>query len=131
MNDLYDILNIKKNNIEKIIQEVITSTKRELANLDTDRTCFIYTSYLYEKLKNRNILAYIVDTMEDLGENYQHRFIVIPKDSQNNYVLDLTISQFGKNEKFKKMELDGYQILDNDNFSSYIGFVSNDSSKKK
>jgi len=124
MNNLYDILNIGNNNIEKVIQEVIDETKRELVNLDKEGTCFIYTSYLYQNLKGRNILCYIVDTMEDYDMEYQHRFIVIPKDEEYNYVLDLTVSQFGENNFFNEMKLKGYQLLNKNTYNSYLKYVS-------
>ena len=131
MNNLNDILNIKKIDIEKVIQNVIKETRMELINLDISRMCLVYTSYLYEKLKNNSVLAYIVDTMEDLEKRYQHRFIVIPIDGEKKYVLDLTVCQFGKNEKFKKLELDGYQLLNKTDFSSYIEYVSNANSRSR
>lgn len=131
MESLYDILNIKKIDIEKMIREVIIKTKKELVNLDKERTCLIYTSYLYQNLQDENILSYIVDTMEDLGKDFQHRFIVIPKDEDSNYVLDLTVSQFGENLVFKNMESFGYQLLNKDEYDLYIEYVSGNKGRYK
>ena len=124
MDNLYDILNIKKNNVEMIIQEAIKLTRSELVNLVNERTCLIYTSYLYQNLRDQNILCYIVDTMEDLEKEFQHRFIVIPKDIESNYILDLTINQFGSNQLFKEMESFGYQLLNREQYALYIEYVS-------
>ena len=131
MNNLYDILNIRKIDIEKTIQESIADTNKELDNLETDRTCLIYTSYLYKNLKKRNVLAYMVDTMEDLGYEYEHRFIIVPVDIEHNYVLDLTVSQFGKNKVFEKMVVDGYQLLNRGDFALYVEHVANKKVKRK
>lgn len=131
MNNLYDILNIKKSDIEKLIQAAIDKTKRELNELTKEQTCLIYTSYLYQNLKKYNIACYIVDTMEDLNREYQHRFVVVPKDEENSYILDLTVSQFGSNSVFKEMEDRGYQLLDNDKYDLYISYVSVNYDRKK
>ena len=114
-----------------MIREVIIKTKKELVNLDKERTCLIYTSYLYQNLQDENILSYIVDTMEDLGKDFQHRFIVIPKDEDSNYVLDLTVSQFGENLVFKNMESFGYQLLNKDEYDLYIEYVSGNKGRYK
>ena len=124
MNNLYDILNIKKSDIEKSIQVAIDKTKKELNGLTKEQTCFIYTSYLYQNLRKNNIACYIVDTMEDLNRAYQHRFIVVPKNEKSSYVLDLTVSQFGSSCVFKEMEDKGYQLLDNDKYDLYVSYVS-------
>jgi len=62
--------------------------------------------------------------MEDYDMEYQHRFIVIPKDEEYNYVLDLTVSQFGENNFFNEMKLKGYQLLNKNTYNSYLKYVS-------
>ena len=53
--DLSKILNIKGVNIEEEIKSAITNVKKQLNNLDTERTCKIYARFLYRELKLRHI----------------------------------------------------------------------------
>ena len=124
MNSLYDILNIEKIDIEKGIRVAIAETKKELNGLSVEQMCLVYTSYLYQNLKKEHIVCYIVDTKEDLGRRYQHRFIVLPKDDDNKYILDLTVSQFGDDIMFREMALHGYKLLNNDEYNLYVDYIS-------
>ena len=127
MESLYNILNLQKINIEKEIEDAISKTKLELTNLDIHQTCVIYTSHLYTHLKEKNILCYIVDTKEDLKMPFLHMFIVIPKDDENNYVLDMTYAQFGIDSMYEK----GYQLLSHEKYSNYLNNILNISKRKK
>ena len=98
---LYDrMLNITNLDKESIIRKAIENTKSDLTNLDYERMCLVYSSYLYENLKDMSCLAYIIDT-NDLGFDYKHRFILVPVDDSNYYLADLTYKQFVKdNDKY-------------------------------
>ena len=49
---LYEnILNISNKNIEEEIKSSIIDTRRQLCNLNEDRMCLIYSSYIYQNLK--------------------------------------------------------------------------------
>ena len=98
---LYDrMLNIANIDKESIIRKAIENTKSDLTNLDYERMCLVYSSYLYENLKDMSCLAYIIDT-NDLGFDYKHRFILVPVDDSNYYLADLTYKQFVKdNDKY-------------------------------
>ena len=50
MNLMDKILNIKNVNYEECIKKAIQKTKIELKDLDEERMCFIYSSYLYQNL---------------------------------------------------------------------------------
>ena len=119
---LYDkILNISNKNVEEEIKNAILETKDELKGLDVDRMCKIYSSYLYENLKKRHVLAHIIDT-KDLGFSFQHQFILAY--DKVYYLIDLTYSQFNdSNFLFSKLLKDGYQIIDNITFVNYLKTV--------
>ncbi len=86
---LYDrMLNIANIDKESIIKQAIKKTKSDLTNLDYERMCLVYSSYLYENLKSLSCLAYIIDT-NDLGFDYKHRFILVP-DNNLYYLVDLS-----------------------------------------
>ena len=86
--------------------------------------CLVYSSYLYENLKELSCLAYIVDT-DDLGFDYKHRFVLVPVDDSNYYLADLTYKQFGKeNDILSKLYNDGYEKLDNDKYNYYLNKVT-------
>ena len=124
--NLYDsLLNIGGKDIETEIKNSINETKEQLKDLDVDRMCLIYSSYLYENLKKRHVLAHIIDT-KDLGLSYQHRFILVY--AKEYFLIDLTYAQFcNENALFSHLLKDGYQIIDNNTFIDYLKtFVSVD-----
>ncbi len=122
---LYDrMLNIANLNKESIIKQAINKTKSDLANLDYERMCLVYSSYLYENLKELSCLAYIVDT-DDLGFDYKHRFVLVPVDDSNYYLADLTYKQFGTDDEvLNKLYNDGYEMLDNEKYNYYLNKVT-------
>ena len=122
---LYDrMLNIANIDKESIIKQAINKTKSDLANLDYERMCLVYSSYLYENLKELSCLAYIVDT-DDLGFDYKHRFVLVPVDDSNYYLADLTYKQFGKDDDIlSKLSSDGYEKIDNEKYNYYLSKVT-------
>ena len=122
---LYDrMLNIANIDKESIIRKAIENTKSELNGLDYERMCLVYSSYLYENLKELSCLAYIIDT-NDLGFDYKHRFVLVPVDDSNYYLADLTYKQFGKeDEVLTKLYNDGYEKIDNDKYNYYLNKVT-------
>ena len=122
---LYDrMLNIANLNKESIIKRAIENTKSDLDGLDYERMCLVYSSYLYENLKELSCLAYIVDT-DDLGFDYKHRFVLVPVDDSNYYLADLTYKQFGKDDDIlSKLSSDGYEKIDNDKYNYYLNKVT-------
>ena len=125
MNDLYDILNINKIDLEETIKASINEVvMKELNNLTKERTCLIYTSYLYASLKRKNVLCYIMDTFEDLNSTYQHRFIMVPKDKNHRFIIDLNINIFGHQQEFTFLENNGYQLLNNAEYLEYLSHIN-------
>ena len=122
---LYDrMLNIANIDKESIIRKAIENSKRDLDGLDYERMCLVYSSYLYENLKELSCLAYIIDT-NDLGFDYKHRFVLVPVDDSNYYLADLTYKQFGKkDEVLNKLYNDGYEKIDNDKYNYYLNKVT-------
>ena len=122
---LYDrMLNIANIDKESIIRKAIENTKSDLDGLEHERMCLVYSSYLYENLKELSCLAYIIDT-NDLGFDYKHRFVLVPVDDSNYYLADLTYKQFGKeDEVLTKLYNDGYEKIDNDKYNYYLNKVT-------
>ena len=122
---LYDkMLNIANLNKESIIKRAIENTKSDLDGLDYERMCLVYSSYLYENLKELSCLAYIVDT-DDLGFDYKHRFVLVPVDDSNYYLADLTYKQFGKDDDIlSKLSSDAYEKIDNEKYNYYLSKVT-------
>ncbi len=123
---LYDkMLNIANIDKESVIKKAIENTKRDLDGLDYERMCLVYSSYLYENLKALSCLAYIIDT-NDLGFDYEHRFVLVPTDNSNYYLADLTYKQFVKEDDIlSKLYNDGYEKIDNDKYNYYLSKVTN------
>ena len=118
------MLNIANIDKESIIKQAINKTKSDLANLDYERMCLVYSSYLYENLKELSCLAYIVDT-DDLGFDYKHRFVLVPVDDSNYYLADLTYKQFGKDDDIlSKLSSDAYEKIDNEKYNYYLSKVT-------
>ena len=122
---LYDrMLNIANLDKETVIKKAIENTKSDLEGLDYERMCLVYSSYLYENLKDMSCLAYIIDT-DDLGFDYKHRFVLVPADTTDYYLIDLTYKQFIKDdEKLNKLYNDGYEMMDNDKYNYYLNKVT-------
>ena len=132
--EIDEMLNIRKSNIEDVIQEAILSVQKKLEGLSKERTCMIYSSYLYEALRKRGVLCRLIDTKVDLGMKYQHQFITVFKDKSNRYVIDFTYEQFGEYDKFSSMYLNGYQLLSSELYQEYlfhIDEVTYQSNKRK
>ena len=122
---LYDkMLNIANIDKESVIKKAIENTKRDLDGLDYERMCLVYSSYLYENLKALSCLAYIIDT-NDLGFDYEHRFVLVPTDNSSYYLADLTYKQFGKDDDIlSKLYNNGYEMIDNDKYNYYLHKVT-------
>ena len=118
------MLNIANKDQEAMFKLAIDKTKNELRGLNKEQMCMVYSSYLYNNLKDLSILAYIIDTTE-LGFNYLHRFILVPN-NDTTYLLDLTYQQFIKDEDkvLTKLVTDGYQKIDNDRYKYYLNKVT-------
>lgn len=119
---LYDrILNINNVNKEDLIKKAIYMTEKELESLDYERMCLVYSSYLYNNLKQLSCLAYLIDTAE-LGFDYQHYFILVPDKEKEYYLLDLTYKQFESDEidMFSNLYLYGYQKINDILYEDYI-----------
>ena len=126
MMSLYDkMLNIANKDQEAMFKLAIDKTKKELAGLNKEQMCIVYSSYLYNNLRDLSVLSYIVETT-DLGFNYLHRFILVPDTNTSTYLLDLTYKQFVKDEDkvLEKLVNDGYQKIDNDTYNYYLNKVT-------
>jgi len=125
--ELYDLMkNIRKTDYEQAIINTINKTKNKLTSLTEERTCFLYSSYIYEELKNNHIPARIIST-KDLNYDYEHRFVLVPNTNEDNYfIIDLTFSQFNNKELFNDLLNKGYQKINNDLLSFYLPVVTND-----
>lgn len=124
------ILNIKNVNYEECIKKAIQKTKIELKDLDEERMCFIYSSYLYQNLLEFHLLARIIDT-KDLGFSFSHRFVLV-YDNNYYYLLDLTYKQFlNKDARFLKLLKEGYQQINNTDFNYYLKNILTSELKNK
>ena len=117
-----NILNIKNQNIEEIIQESIKEVKENLQGLDYNQTCLIYSSALFEILKRKHILVHIINTL-DLGYSFEHQFLLV-YDGNNYYLIDLTYRQFNDNS-LSDLNKNGYIKIDNNIFKYYLKVVTN------
>ena len=124
MNDLYDLINIKKIDKEEEIKNAIKEVKTSLEKLDTERTCMIYSSYIKESLSKKNIVARIIDT-KDLGIDYSHHFCMVPKNKNEYYLIDLTFNQFGQHYLFDDLYEKGYMLIDNNILAEYLEIFNN------
>ena len=121
MNDLYDLLNITGNKEDKI-KEAIIKTKEELKDLTERQTCKIYSSYLSNNLTNNHIINKIIKTGD--FSSYDHHFILVPKSSEDYYLIDLTYSQFNNNEYFEELLSKGYTIVNESMLMIYLSIVT-------
>lgn len=118
--DFSNLTNIMNINYEKTIDEVVKDVRREYKDLSVDRTCFLYSSLVHDKLKEKHIISRIISTT-DLGIDYEHRFVLI-KENNKYYIIDLTYRQFFDKVPNEFIELDknGYQVLDRKKLIEYL-----------
>ena len=111
MKDLYDLVNLSNIPLEKRIQLSIYETKKELQELTTERTCKLYSRYLFSNLTKNHIVSKIIST-KDLGAEYDHFFNLVPINTLEYYLIDLTYPQFQNNKVFKELYEKGYEKID-------------------
>ena len=129
MKDIYDkMLNITNKDIKQEIENAINETKKEYENLTTERTCHIYTSIIYEKLKEKQIPTKIVNTKE-LQIDYEHYFLLVTENKENKYLIDLTYNQFNPN-KLKTLKEKGYIKVDTKVLLEYLNQINESTNKK-
>lgn len=121
--ELFDkILNINSVNKEDVIKECIKITNDKLNGLTKERMCKVYSNYIYNELKNKNVLSKIINT-KDLGYKYEHEFVIVPinYNDKTNYLIDLTYSQFlNNNEAFNDLLNNGYQFVNEEDLKNYL-----------
>ena len=122
MKNLYDILNIKKINVEEEIKNTIKEVREELNNLTTIRTCKIYSSKVSELLNKKSILNRIVDT-KTKDMDYSHQFVIVPISDNKSYIIDLTFNQFKYNNLYEDLYNNGYIIMNNDDLNHYLDYI--------
>lgn len=128
--DLYNMMrNIRNINTEEEIKKSIEKVKETLRNITENKRCFIYSSYVYEELRNNHITSRIIST-KDLGYNYEHRFVLVPNEIEEDsyFLIDLTFKQFINQEVdnviFKTLLEDGYQKINNDLWFFYLQYAT-------
>ena len=121
MNNLYDLLNIAGNKEDKI-KESINQTRYDLRNIVEAQRCKIYSSYLSDLLNKNHIVNKIIKTGD--FSNYDHHFILVPKDGESYYLIDLTYSQFKNNEYFEELLKDGYVVVNDSMLIIYLSIVT-------
>lgn len=122
MNNFYDkLLNIKGNNIEDEIQKAILETKHYYNELTTERTCFIYSSKIFEILKKNGVSCHLIDT-SDFDIHYSHAFVLVPFKKDKFYLVDPTYEQFIVNKDVAIQELYnfGYIELNDEIWKLYL-----------
>lgn len=120
--NLYDkMLNINNLDVEEEIKSTVNDVKNELSELTTDQTCKIYSSMIYEKLKEKGVLSKLIDT-ENFGNDFSHMF-VIALDNTDKYLIDLTYEQFKEKEKLNDLLTNGYIKIDDETFKDYLEIV--------
>ncbi len=123
--DLYDrMCNIKNNNIELQLQQSIADVRSKFSEIEEEKTCQFYTTALYRLLKEKNVMAHIINT-SDLGYDYSHWFLLVP-DFETCYLADLTFSQFSAYTlEFSDLLIAGYEKANNEFLDKYLSTVLN------
>lgn len=127
MKDLYEYINISNIPLEKRIELSIAETKKELNKLSIERTCKIYSRYLFKNLHDNHVMAKIIST-NDLGAEYEHYFVIVPINTYEYYLLDLTYPQFKNDQLFKDLYEKGYEKVTDLNFYLYYTIVTGEQS---
>ncbi len=122
--DFYDkLINVRGLDISSQIEKSLEYASDYYENLTHDRTCFIYTSLVYDKLKSLGVSSCLVNT-NDLGLDYLHYFVLVPYGKDKYYLVDPTYSQFGfsDNTIYDLLE-NGYVSLNDDIWNKYMSSI--------
>ena len=128
MNDLYDILNISNIPLEKRLELSIAETKKVLKGVDIKGACASYSRHLFSYLNQNHVVSKIVNT-KDLGADYEHFFVIVPINTLEYYLVDLTYPQFENDKLFKELYEKGYEKVTDLNFYLYYAIVTGEQSK--
>lgn len=123
------MLNITNRNISQEIENVIKETKEENKNLTTERTCHIYSSIIYEKLKEKNIITKILNT-KDFQIDYEHYFVLVTETKEKIYIIDLTYDQFNP-ERLETLKEEGYIKANTKIILQYLNEINKQTTKKE
>ena len=118
--NIYDLLNINNVDIVESIKEVVEETREQLKGLDTDLTCKLYSSAVFDNLGKRHILNRMIET-SDLNCIYNHRFNMVLSED-NYYIIDLTYEQF-KSDELPELKKNGYMLMNDEDFKHYLEIV--------
>ena len=130
MKDFYQkMLNITNRNIRLEIENAIKETKEECKNLTTERTCHIYSSILYEKLKEKNIITRILNA-KDFQIDYEHYFVLVTETKEKTYIIDLTYDQFNP-ERLETLKEEGYIKANTKIILQYLNEINKQTTKKE
>lgn len=122
--ELDKIINIRNYDLEKEIIIAIKDVKLYLNGLVNERTCKIYSSYIYRELRKKHISVRMINTL-DLGLDYEHIFLLTLKDSNEYILIDLTFPQFKDiSNIFLELKEKGYQLINDAIFNYYISIIS-------
>ena len=124
--ELYDMMkNIRGINIEKELLKSILKVKLHLRGLTKERMCKVYSSYLLKELLQNHISARLINS-KDLGDYYEHQFLLISYSSELYFLVDLTYSQFKiKDNNWEQLYESGYQLVDDEKFNNYLNIITN------
>lgn len=122
--ELYNMLkNIYGKNNEEELKKTISIVKKELSNLTEERMCKVYNGYLLKKLNKNHVPSRLINTI-DLGLNYEHIFVLVPKNDSGYFLADLTFSQFNINVKeLNELLNNGYQEITDQTLNLYLNIV--------
>ena len=129
--NIYDLLNIGNVDIVESIKDVVEETREQLQGLDTDLTCKLYSSAVFDNLNKRHILNRMIETY-DLECSYNHRFNMVLA-GEDYYIIDLTYEQF-RCDELPELKKNGFMRMDDNSFKHYleiVGYSSVDISLKE
>lgn len=122
--ELYSMLkNIYGKNNEDELKGAILRVRSELSNLLEERMCKVYNGYLLNELNKNHVPSRRINTL-DLGLDYEHVFVLVPKNDTGYFLSDLTFSQFNnKSFEFDKLLTDGYQEISDQELNYYLNII--------
>lgn len=122
--ELYNMLkNIYGKNNEEELKKSISIVKKELSNLTEERMCKVYNGYLLKELNKNHVPSRLINTI-DLGLNYEHIFVLVPKNDNGYFLADLTFSQFNiTGKELNDLLNNGYQEINDQTLSLYLNIV--------
>ena len=123
MDNLYDIINIKqeKEVWEHIYDSIVLTTEKmnNIKETNSDMAAESVSDYL-----TKNHVSNKMVSVEEVENGDIHSFVLVPKDTNEYYLIDLVIDNPGVSQIFTILRDKGCQVVNDTDFNIYMSMIT-------